>query len=304
MWTAITLWSLNVTVLAAWIAFAWHASRNSGGAMLAWIVALPLAYAAFVLAITLFEFAVSWIWRAPRAPAQQIGVAQTLRMIWNEYVTLLGSAFRMMAYRWGARDPSPAAAATPVVLVHGVLCNAGVWIPMLRKFRAMGIGPAYTVSYGPPLDAIEEFAAQLDQHIQSALAATGAARAVIVAHSMGGLVARAYLRDYGGSRVARVVTIGTPHHGSALAYWFPGVCIAQMRPGSAWLAALPAPTEVLPIVSLWSPHDSMVVPQTSCVLDGATNVAFVGVGHNALLRDEAVHARVVDEIRVAQETRQ
>jgi len=37
----------------------------------------------------------------------------------------------------------------------------------------------------------------------------------IVAHSMGGLVARIYLRDHeGGKRVARLVTMGTPHRGS------------------------------------------------------------------------------------------
>lgn len=42
----------------------------------------------------------------------------------------------------------------------------------------------------------------------------------ILAHSMGGLVARIYLHQHGGAtRVNRFVTLGTPHLGSAEAFW-------------------------------------------------------------------------------------
>lgn len=42
----------------------------------------------------------------------------------------------------------------------------------------------------------------------------------IVAHSMGGLVARIYVHKYGGAkRVNRIITLGTPHLGSAEALW-------------------------------------------------------------------------------------
>ena len=47
---------------------------------------------------------------------------------------------------------------------------------------------------------------------------------VIVAHSMGGLVARSFMQEHllangeaGGSRVLRLITLGTPHHGTPLA---------------------------------------------------------------------------------------
>ena len=103
---------------------------------------------------------------------------------------------------------------------------------------------------------------------------------------MGGLVARAYLRRYGGRKVSPVITLGTPHHGSVHAWIFPGTSLAQLRPGNAWLAELNrgavAPAGVR-VVSLWSWHDSMVAPQTSARLDGAENIALAGVGHNALV---------------------
>jgi triacylglycerol esterase/lipase EstA (alpha/beta hydrolase family) len=207
----------------------------------------------------------------------------------------------MICYRWLLADPPAACAGLPVLLLHGVMCNAGVWHPLKRHLAARGIGPVYALSYGPPFASIESFAEQVAARIDAIIAATGARRVVIVAHSMGGLVARAYLRQWGGAKVSRVVTIGTPHRGSMLARFFPGRSIAEMRPGSAWLAGLGAVDARAgpPVVSVWSWHDSMVAPQTSSALEDAENVALVGIGHNALLGDPEVFRRVVAEIERA-----
>ena len=148
-------------------------------------------------------------------------------------------------------------------------CNAGALNGLRRHLVARDIGPVYTLSYGPPLASIELFADQLAARVDAILRATGAARVAIVGHSMGGLVARAYLRRYGAAKVRSVMTLGTPHHGSVHARFFPGDCLAQLRPGNAWLADLNR-TEGSPptvrFVSLWSWHDSMVAPQTSARL--------------------------------------
>src|SRR4029077_7637559 len=127
-------------------------------------------------------------------------------------------------------------------------------------------------------------------------------RVVLVAHSMGGLVARAYLRRFGPRRVARLVTIATPHPASILAYSFPGRGLSQMHPGNPWLTDLnrdeskPAP---VPITSIWVRHDSMVIPQASSVLACAENIAVIGIAHNALLADKSVMELVAREIGAA-----
>jgi triacylglycerol esterase/lipase EstA (alpha/beta hydrolase family) len=192
-----------------------------------------------------------------------------------------------------------------VLLLHGVLCNAGVLHPLKRYLAARGIGPLYALSYGPPLASIETFAEQTAAKIDAVLAATHARQVVIVAHSMGGLVARAYVRREGGAKVSRLITIGTPHRGSVLAHVFPGRSLSQLRPRNAWLTELgtSAATAGPPIVSLWSWHDSMVAPQTSSVLDDAENVALTGIGHNALLSDPEVFRRVAAEIERAAQGR-
>jgi triacylglycerol esterase/lipase EstA (alpha/beta hydrolase family) len=124
---------------------------------------------------------------------------------------------------------------------------------------------------------------------------------MIVAHSMGGLVIRAYARKYGTAKLARVLTIGSPHHGSMHAWLLTGTSLAQLRPGNAWLAALNrTPLDpALRFVSLWSWHDSMVAPQTSAELPGSIDVTVIGVGHNALLGDREVFERTHAEIVAA-----
>jgi triacylglycerol esterase/lipase EstA (alpha/beta hydrolase family) len=155
------------------------------------------------------------------------------------------------------------------------------------------------LSYGPPLASIELFADQVAGKVESILRETGAQRVAVVGHSMGAIVARAYLRRYGAAKVATVVTVGAPHHGSVHAWLFPGICLGQMRPGNRWLAELNrGEGESFPVrmVSIWSWHDSMVAPQTSGRLGGAENIDVIGVGHNALLADRGVRALVAEEL--------
>jgi len=53
-------------------------------------------------------------------------------------------------------------------------------------------------------------------------------RVTIIGHSLGGLLARAFMEDYNGNRLAkRLITIGTPHRGAPLAYLH---LIGRMQP--------------------------------------------------------------------------
>jgi triacylglycerol esterase/lipase EstA (alpha/beta hydrolase family) len=293
--TALSLLAVHGLGLAAYVA--WATSRFNGG-LPAWcyVVLVPLGYALLVLLITLADFTLAWFWRSPRPQAVRIGPADTLRMVGREFRALLPSALRMIGYGLTARQPTPARASLPVVLVHGVLCNGGVWSSLAAACTARGIAPLYRLSYGPPLASIDVFAAQLAVLVDAALADTGAARVAVVAHSMGGLVVRAYIATHGGSKLARVITLGTPNQGSNFARLMVGTALAQMRPGNAWLAALPQRVDSPPFMTLWSWHDSMVAPQLSGPLPGAQNIALTGIGHNSLLHHPAVITRVTDEL--------
>ena len=296
MWTAFALALAYASIFGLY--GGWVAGKLAAGAV-AWpyVLALPLVYLAVPLLFVLVWFALAHVWRAERPNDIRLSSRERARLFVVEFLTVAGNAPRMIAYRWLMPDPPPVPADLPILLVHGVLCNAGVWHPFARWLRARGVRPVYAISYGPPLAAMELFAQQVAGKIDAILAATGAKRVAVVAHSMGGLVMRTYLREFGGAKIARLITVGTPHEGSMHAWLAMGVCLAQMRPGNAWLATLgPPPADAPPIVSLWSWHDSMIAPQTSSRIDFGENVELAGVAHNALLRDPVVFERLLAEI--------
>ena len=193
-----------------------------------------------------------------------------------------------------------------ILFVHGYLCNRAVWLSFARDAASRGYR-CQALTLQDPFASIDHHVAQVDAAIDtlSAHRSTGdaATRVVIVAHSMGGLVARAALRRIDASRVAHVVTLGTPHHGclSARLARFPSV--VQMRRHGPWLTALAADEAAscdgLPrsaYTTLFSYHDEIVYPQETGRLDGAHAIAIGGCGHVALLYDRRVRSLVFDRL--------
>lgn len=297
MWTAVSLSLAYGAIFALY--GAWAMNRLAGGARL-WpmLVALPLVYLVVPLMFVLIWFWIAWWFRADRPADIRLDWRGALRLFWHEFVTIAGNSPRMILFRALMREPDPAPAHLPILLIHGVLCNAGVWYPFKRWLERRGIHPVYALSYGPPLASIDLFADQVAEKVDAILSVTGARKIAVIAHSMGGLVMRAYLKKHGGLKIARLVTVGTPHEGSVHAWLVTGQSVAQMRPRNAWLSELgvPAGEHLPPIVSLWSWHDSMVAPQTSSQVPFGDNIVVSGVGHNALLRDHQVFERLAAEI--------
>jgi len=307
MITALVLASVYLLGALAYAAWAMHAIARGVPWMLVLVGAVAAYYAIPFLAAAHW-YTMAWIHRSPRPPDKQIGFIRAVGHFLTEVRCLGASPIRMGFRWWFMREPTSAAAAAPVLLLHGIGCNAGVWLAFMRRLTERGAGPLYTLSYGPPLASIETFADQLAIRVDAIVAATGATKVTLLCHSMGGLIARAYLRRFGGAGVRAVLTIGTPHRGSLLARIFPGTCLAEMTPGSDFLERLAAtaPPAGVRCIALWSWHDSMVLPQLNARWDGAEEFEFIGVAHNALLADAGIDAcvlRVLMEVKAqAEET--
>jgi pimeloyl-ACP methyl ester carboxylesterase len=98
-----------------------------------------------------------------------------------------------------------------VVVLHGLYMSGFVMQPLCNKLRNDGfdiLNLSYS-SLSPDKNAIFS---SIDEFI-------GHTPAALVCHSMGGLVARAYLEHHSQQSewVKKVVTLGTPHKGSAIA---------------------------------------------------------------------------------------
>jgi triacylglycerol esterase/lipase EstA (alpha/beta hydrolase family) len=307
---------------------------------------LLLAQAAAALAIA----ACAWRWFAVSAPAAVLlgaGLVLLVRLLINannfrlssrsasatpaEFRIKAGAGLRlfgeefaasMLQSSWSMPRAAPrqviypGSTAPPVLMLHGYGCNCGYWSALTPLLDAARISHA-TVDLEPVTGDIDGYVPAVQQAAEALCAAAGAPLLTIVAHSMGGLVARAWLRAHGAARVARVITLGTPHHGTSLAGFGVGRNAAQMRRagGNAgshtragdgqdnpWLADLAAGESVdtrALITSIYSHHDNIVSPQTSSFLEGARNIDFGGVGHVALGRNRRVLARVMREVRAA-----
>ena len=183
--------------------------------------------------------------------------------------------------------------ATPVLFAHGYCCNRAIWWWMRRRLHAKGLAIA-TINFEPIFGDIDSFAEQLRAKIDSVLAETGAEKLTLATHSMGGLVARACLRHYGDAKVAALVTLAAPHHGSLLARLALGRDARQMEPDSAWLRELAATKIAIPVVAVWSVSDEFVAPQDSARWPGAREHILTTHDHMSIVFSERV-ASIISE---------
>lgn len=253
---------------------------------------------AFIIGVT-FTFARAHA--APPPEACRIGAGQGVAMFLRELaaffllftVVMPFERLFMGADRLGRGEGGR----LPLLLIHGYQCNRGFWISLRGRLERAGwqVG---TLSLAPVFNDIDGYVEQVARRIEDVCAATGSDKVMLVGHSMGGLVSRAYLRRHGAARVARLVTLGSPHHGSRLAVLGLGENGRQMIPGSAWLAAINAPGAVpLPeTASIYSCQDNYVMPQDSSLLDGAKVVPLAGIGHLEMAFSPEIERRLLAEL--------
>lgn len=185
----------------------------------------------------------------------------------------------------------------PVLLVHGYFCNRGLWWRLISRLRAQRLA-VRAISLEPPFASIDALAGQLHLHIESYGKDTESEKLILVTHSMGGLVARAYLKRYGAARVAKLITLACPHHGTRIASLGLGRNAREMELGSPWLAAL-AEDEALPMpfINVWSTEDNFVTPQTSSRIEGSREIVLGGVGHLSAVFSGRILAILLKELR-------
>ena len=195
--------------------------------------------------------------------------------------------------------PTEATGRRGVLLVHGFFCNRGLWGPWMETLKARGI-PFVAVTLAPPFGSIDRYAETIEAAVARLEAATGLAP-VVVGHSMGGLALRAWrARARSPSRVHRVVTIGTPHHGTRIARHALTRNGLEMRIGSPWLDALAAAEpDVDPyrgFTCFWGHCDNIVFPTRGATLPGADNRHIPATPHVAMAFHPDVFAHVVREV--------
>jgi pimeloyl-ACP methyl ester carboxylesterase len=188
------------------------------------------------------------------------------------------------------------AAATPILLVHGIVDNHTIFSPLERALRRRGFSDLSSFDYGVLTSDVRTTAQDLAIAIEKLTAESGYEKVHVIGHSLGGLITRYYVQRMGGhERVHTVVTLGTPHQGTALARAGSVLpLIRQLRPDSDVIAELsqPAPDCDTRFIAFHSDLDQLIVPGRNARIEHpdlrVRNVAVHGIGHMSLTNDRGI----------------
>ena len=200
----------------------------------------------------------------------------------------------------------------PVLLVPGYGGSTSALQTLADRLTAGGRDAVVVQVPGDGTGDLRASADVLASAADDTLQRSGAGSVDVVGYSAGGVVARLWAADGGADQARRVVTLGSPHHGTRVADlavgFLPAECpegCRQLTTASDLLARLNAGDET-PAgptwVSVWTTADETVTPPDSARLQGALDLpvqsvcADSRVGHGQLPTDPLVQGIVLAEL--------
>jgi pimeloyl-ACP methyl ester carboxylesterase len=231
-----------------------------------------------------------------RAVLAELGACLVLLPFWPLW-WLVGASYQVVQEGEGTARGNR----HPVILLHGFAMNRTNWLWLGRRLAARGIGPLYGTSYFSP-QPVRRSAVLLARFVERVCAREKAERVDVVAHSLGGVVARYYIeRLDGAKRIGRLVTIGSPHRGTVVARYGIGMRSAhETRIGSdLWSELGPiVAREGLQVTSIWSRADAIIEPpESASIVPAGEDRVFDDLGHLSLLMSSRVLDTVAERLQ-------
>jgi pimeloyl-ACP methyl ester carboxylesterase len=204
----------------------------------------------------------------------------------------------MLSARARPVTPLPNDGQRPVIFVHGLGGHRGNFLPLQLWLRFSGRRRLYGVGLesGVSVEVLGERLRAFVSEVAVANQLPDGGQVDLVAHSMGGLVARCALEDPDTSaRVASLITLGTPHGGTHAARYASTHHTLALRPDSPLIRRLSqqAPwSHPTRLICFWSRADVLLLPAATGRVDGAENHELDGVTHYGYLLRPSCWRRV------------
>jgi len=230
--------------VSLWYRVDTEVSRRHGAVMLIYI---PLAIVLIVVILAVLRYGAFVLSNGIAGQLSEIheGVGQMDRAVGKGMLTAVAADCIVLPSSLLALLPERDGfvPGTPVLMVHGLYHNKSAWMMFRRRFKQAGFTNLHTYQYNSFTKDFDTALAGMEAKLDQMLAHNPDVKVVLVGHSLGGLVSRCVAgkpeyRD----RVAALITLGSPHKGSDLAWLggnrmardlIPGRYISQTVEGTA-----------------------------------------------------------------------
>ncbi len=261
------------------------------------------ALASFAAAVLVFHGATYLLWTYDSRRAGACGAATAFS--WRAWlVEALALSIVVISWPFGVlwrRRPVPTSSRRPVVLIHGWSLNRASMFSLSVRLRRDGRATA-AINYPSLGEDADRKARAVAEEIRRVSRSSPDGLVDVVAHSLGGVLVRAAARDPSiRGLLGNVVTLGSPHHGTALAWLGKRGGLVQIRPGSHFLARLADDDRLADVVNLAtiaSPFDAIVFPTDTAHWKGALNITVDGLGHHTLLYSRRVYTLLRENLDI------
>jgi pimeloyl-ACP methyl ester carboxylesterase len=217
-----------------------------------------------------------------------------------------GLALTLVVLAWpfglvGTRRVTRTAAGRPVVLVPGWGMNRSSFALLAARLRRDG-RDAYAINYPSAIRDPQRMARAVADEIARVARESRAPVIDVIAHGQGGVLVRAAARqEEVQGRLGNLVTVGSPHRGTALARFVRLANLRHLALGSPYVGRL-LEDDTVPatkhFVAIYSTFDAIVFPPEAAYYPGAMNVTIDAVGHMGLLLSERVYVLAKENIDV------
>lgn len=189
----------------------------------------------------------------------------------------------------------------PILLVHGYMNFASVWLFQIRWLKSLGLGPIYTINLGYPFQSIQVYAEKVKKKVLEIQEETGRKDLILIGHSMGGLVSLWYalkLKDVGS--VTDLITIASPLKGTPMAHFGLGPNAKEMLPNSKLIQEIQEgieKNENIRLHHIATKRDQLVIPGRSALIEDHNHFLFEDLGHASLLYSKRTSHKIYEWLR-------